>query len=122
MPLTKAEFDRLMAERKNLLEQVEEREKALKRSPECGVGRITSNGSLVIYGGPNALAPDYTRSLYEMLKSWYGEATMTEKAQAVIRVAGEYRDFLAFNPAYQFSASERAVVDVVDAYRAEIAR
>lgn len=110
MPLTKAEFDKWRA-------QADEAIKALGGKPKCSVGWIDLDGSLQSTSLTHR--PTETRALYEMLRAWYGESVMTEKAKAVIRVVEEYRDLLGFNPAYQFSASERAIVEAVDAYRAE---
>lgn len=115
MALTKSEFDRLMAERVSLLAQVEEREKALKRSPECAVGRITGNGYLDMYGAPHAFASDQTRALYEMLRAWYEEATMSEAAKAVVDAAEAWEA----SPASTAIDAAAKLLRAIQAYRAE---
>lgn len=74
MALTKAEFDKWKAKRQEALAAIDDRPLG-----------ITGDGYLSL---PSTLRDSaQTRDLYEMLREWYGEKTMTEKAEAVIEAA-----------------------------------
>lgn len=118
MPLTKSEFDRLWDERNRAAQIVSEKDKAIQNRPSCIIAGITNDGRLETYCA-SRYSSEETRALYEMLRAWYGEATMTEKAKAVIEAAGVRRDLLGFNPEYSCSPSDKRIVETVDAYRAE---
>lgn len=106
MPLTKSEFDRWKA-------QADEADAALNDRPTVfEVATICRDGKLLV--SRVCLTITETRALYEMLRAWYGESSMTEKAKAVIERAIEWRGWrMAVHPA------ELALNDAVDAYRAE---
>lgn len=79
MPLTKAEFDKLREDR-------DRAQQAMRDRPNLNaLAAINENGGLAF--ASNSLPPTDLRALYEMLRAWYGESVMTEKAKAVIEAA-----------------------------------
>lgn len=108
MPLTKSEFERLREER-------DRAQSAMKDRPRINnIGAINEGGGLDLHD--NMLNPTETRSLYEMLRAWYGDSLMTEKAKAVIEAADALRN--SVGPVDE-AACRTELTDAVDAYRAE---
>lgn len=107
MPLTKSEFDRWKA-------QADEAIKVLNDRPNVeAVSAIGLDGNLLLVS--TNLTPAQTRALYEMLRAWYGEATMSEKARAVVEAA----DAIATADGILQRDAWDHFVRTVDAYRAE---
>lgn len=79
MPLTKSEFDRWKAQRDEAIEKIRD----IPRAP--GVASIDAAGFLRVVGnGGDGFEPEATRSLYEMLRAWYGESSMTETLKELL--------------------------------------
>lgn len=107
MPLTKSEFDRWKA-------QADEADAALNDRPTVfEVATICRDGKLLV--SRVCLTITETRALYEMLRAWYGESLMTEKAKAVIEAA----DAIATADGILQRDAWDHFVRTVDAYRAE---
>lgn len=114
MPLTKSEFDKLWGERNRAALLLCEKDKALQDRPSCLIAGIVNDGWLETYCATK-YSPEETRSLYEMLRAWYGESSMTEKAKAVIEVA----DAIATADGILQRDAWHHFVRTVSAYRAE---
>ena len=109
MPLTKSEFDRWKA-------QADEASVQMADTPAIHeLALIYRDGFLRIMQGPSGLGPVETRALYEMLRAWYGEATMTETAKAVIDSTIAYIDASGYMCVPKYEQMKMAL----DAYRAE---
>lgn len=108
MPLTKSEFDRWKA-------QADEAQAKLSAIPSTRSFAINTNGKLIAAGSVCRFDDEQTRALYEMLRAWYGEETMTEKAKAVIEAA----DAIATADGILQRDVWDHFVRTVDAYRAE---
>lgn len=109
MPLTKSEFDRWKA-------QQEEAAAKIADTPRVDrLCRIDCGGYLRFTANADGFGPESTRALYEMLRAWYGEETMTEKAKAVIEAA----DAIATADGILQRDVWDHFVRTVDAYRAE---
>lgn len=108
MPLTKSEFDRWKA-------QADEAQAKLSAIPSTRSFAINTNGKLIAAGSVCRFDDEQTRALYEMLRAWYGEVTMSEKAKAVIEAA----DAIATADGILQRDVWDHFVRTVDAYRAE---
>lgn len=109
MPLTKSEFDRWKA-------QADEASAQMADTPAIHeLALIYRDGFLRIMQGPTGLGPVETRALYEMLRAWYGETTMTETAKDALDSAIDYVD----SPGHMCVPKYEQMKRAINAYRAE---
>lgn len=109
MPLTKSEFDRWKA-------QADEAQAKLAAIPSTRSFAINTDGKLIAAGSVCRFDDEQTRALYEMLRAWYGEETMTATARAVVEAADAWES--APSGGYSISAAVR-LSHALQSYRAE---